>query len=251
MSVQLITDKFSFPMLLLAQETGFKEDLPVMLVETENDPVDFTALNIVCPVTNKQGEVTTLLRKLVIKAAEAYSRESGLDFHLFFSPNDSLYVLSASLNTEEDSLLKYAEPKRKIGTYTPLVVLNAPPDLEKPFEIMPDGKLIFTDSWGIRIKDMPGFVLNDCYPGSDGAVYSIDYSPELKEWTLYKCRRKRRAGNGYVISVEKVGRSLSVIELNADVKSARMLFDELDKANICLTGAEVIALGLPIHNGSF
>lgn len=116
MSIQLITDNISFPTLLLAKAKGFEEVLPVMFVETENDPVDFAALNIVCPATNKQGEVTALFRKLVIKAVEAYSRESGLEFHLFFSPNDSLYVLSASLNTEEDSLLKYVQPKRKIGT---------------------------------------------------------------------------------------------------------------------------------------
>lgn len=254
MSVHSIADMV-FPTIVVlgSSASALEEVMQVIFVETENDPVDFAALNIVCPNINKPGGIASEeCRKLIMKAAEAYSRESGLGLHVFFSLDDSLYALPNCPDTEEDAQLRYIQPKTKIGMYAPLVILDAPLDLDKPFEIKPDGTRIFTDCWGVRIKDIPGLVLNDCYPGSDGAVYSIDYSPELKEWTLYRCRRQMRAENNFVITVEKVEHcSLSIIEFNAEPKSASILYDELDKVDICLRGDQVIVLGLPIHNGNF
>ena len=246
----------TFPLVSLRNANAFNEVIPIDFVETENDPVKYDALSVICPNPFEKGKITDFCQTLLIKTARHYSRERNIKFIVFVSMGDGIDIYSESLSTEDDPLPLYIHPKQKIGTFAPLVILDAPLNLEKPFEMMPDGKLIFTDGCGVRIKDIPGLVLNNCFPGSDDAVYSIDYSPKLKEWSLYKCRKIKREEN-FIIEIEKVGRSLTVQELNSDpglaniLYSENILFSELNRVNICLDGSEAIALGLPIHNGNF
>ena len=239
-------DTILYPAINLLDESGVNAFVSINFAETENDPVSFDALTIVCPISNKSAAILALVKKV----AQNYSSKKNLKLQLCFTPNDYVYVNPKSRVADEDFLPKYVDPKRKTGTYAPLVITDAPLDLNKPFETTADSKLLFTDGFGVRIKDIPGIVLNDCYPGSNGAVYSIDYSMELKEWSLYKCHRTKACG-GFVVEIEKVGRSLTLEEFKAEPNSVTILYDELEKAEIYLRGDQVIVLGLPIHNGNF
>lgn len=242
-------DECNKPFVSLRKAYAFNEVVPVNFADDENAPVEYDSLTIICPRPFENGEPTDACRNFLINTARRYSKERKADFMPFVSSGGSTCIYSNNV-AEDDALPDYIHPKRKIGTYAPLMLLDAPLEMEKPFEKLPNGNLLFTDGWGVRFKDIPGTVVNDGYPGSDGAVYSIDYDRDLKEWSLYRCRKIKKENN-FVIEIKKVGRSLTIQELNADHKSVSLLYNELDRVNICLEGSEVIALGLPIHNGNF
>lgn len=86
-------------------------------------------------------------------------------------------------------------------------------------------------------RKFSGYVLNNCEPGSDGAVYIIEPNSLDKScWNLYRCC-EIKINERKFIEVEKVGEKLSV----------KKLYEEIEKVNIYLLGHEAIAFGLPYH----
>lgn len=224
--------------------------------ETENDPLQFDALTLIHPEPDEFGVIKDEYLRLLKQTLRHYSQSSNTSTLMIISTENDIRIFRDTDNgeflTSTNSISElplYAHPKTGIGTFVPLLVEDAPLDMEKSFEVDKDGKIMLSDSW-VRYKDVPGLILNYGYPGSDGAIYSIDHSRDFKEWNLYRCRKIQKKGRTF-IEIEKTGHNLRADQLNSDIKSVREIYGVLESVNIYLDGGQVIILGLPIHNGNF
>ncbi len=105
-----------------------------------------------------------------------------------------------------------------------------------PRSAFSDGKTLIL-CWGLKNLrgHVPGYCLNDCTPGMDGAVYSID-DQGRSLWDLYRCSEEP-SDAGYRIAVVRVGEYLTADEL----------YERIEAVGIFVLDGEAIALGLPFH----
>lgn len=244
-------------------DNDVREAVQVNFIDTENDPVLFDSVNIISSQPFLGGELTDECLNALNNVVRNYSQSRGVQYSVTTSSEngaentqtaDKIYLIDlkegGTDNFASKDHFKYIHPKEKTGNFAPLLIEDAPIESEKKYEIDIDGKMIFSDGFGVSYKDIPGHVINNGYPGNDGAVYSIDSSSLLKKYDLYRCRKIIDLGRT-LIEIGKVVPSLTFEQLQEDYRSISLFYNVLDRVGIGLEGHEVVGLGLPIHNGKF
>lgn len=115
MSHHSATSKSSFPVLALSNVPGFYDTVPVNFAATENDPVDYDALTTVCPNPYKDGELTSMCRALLMKAAQHYSRKRGMRLRVFFSSDDHPYIYPEHCSNHRLSVMDSKKSENRLA----------------------------------------------------------------------------------------------------------------------------------------